>query len=416
MEVPLDEAVSRHEPGPAGSGGLVPLGPTFPGLDGIRAVAALLVVVNHFDAAAELTNPGYLAKGVQAWVERFGNLGVAVFFALSGFLLFRVFVQAFVDRRPFPRVAPYFLRRFVRIFPAYWVVLFVFIEVMGDAQVHSVLDGVTYFGLLQNYRFGYLPLGLFTAWTLVIEVSFYVVLPLIAWLTARVAVGTGRAQRSYLGTVWLLIGVGVASRAWSLWVLTPRSAATGSWLRLDHVDQWLIGYLDWFAVGMLLAVLHVRFGGPRLRLREACEWLGQHTWRPWLVALLCYWLVVRLHLPRWEFVGFTDLQAFGRGILLPAAAVFLILPLVFGEHDRGFGRRVLSTRAMRALGAVSYGIYLWHIPVIREVDRWAGAGEPLHEPAVRFVVVLVATIAVATASYWIVERPLMRLARAALPS
>ena len=83
---------------------------------------------------------------------------------------------------------PFWLRRFVRIFPAYWIALTAFVYFFGFASIHGVANFLTFFGLLQNYRGGYALFGFGIAWTLVIEVSFYLALPLINQI-ARVVAG-----------------------------------------------------------------------------------------------------------------------------------------------------------------------------------------------------------------------------------
>ena len=98
------------------------------------------------------------------------------------------------------------------------------------------------------------------------------------------------------------------------------------------------------------------------------------------------------------------------GSFVFAVLVAVVITAVM-RAPRGLLGRIFAVRTMVAIGVISYGIYLWHWPVIRELERWAGPGQVLHQPAVRLVVAVVGTVALAACTYAIVERPLMRWAR-----
>ena len=120
-------------------------------------------------------------------------MGVAFFFVISGFLLYRPFLAARFAGRPAPRIRDYARRRVLRIVPAYWLALTVLTATVGLCGAFS-RDWWIYFGLLQNNSQATVLCGIGPAWSLCIEASFYVALPLWALLMARVQRGRSRGR------------------------------------------------------------------------------------------------------------------------------------------------------------------------------------------------------------------------------
>ena len=155
-------------------------------LTGVRALAALTVMGTHAAYGTGLLSAGYLGL-LSARLE----VGVAIFFVLSGLLLFRPWVQAAVDGGDAPGVWRYARNRFRRIMPAYLVTVLL---VYGVYEVRPVQPnpGHTWTGLVRNltltqiysddYFTAYLHQGLSQMWSLAVEVAFYAVLPLLALL------------------------------------------------------------------------------------------------------------------------------------------------------------------------------------------------------------------------------------------
>ena len=379
----------------------------FPCVDGLRAVAALSVFVYHASSVFFQQDHRFVPNAVLDWLNPLGFFGVAVFFVISGFLLFRPYVLAAFDTRPGPRLLPFWKRRFFRIFPAYWVALAVVVFVLGQATFASVGEALTSFGLLQNYRYRN-PVGLGVAWTLVIEVSFYLVLPGLAWLIRTVSDRSPDRRfklRVHLVALMLLAGVGLAVRCAYFLNGSFGTPARGSWFTPFMADTWLLAYLDWFALGMALAVgsAWLAVGGSVPRVVEL---LGRVPALSWLLALECYWIVVQLGLGRFSSgVPSSPVQSILLWTCLGLAGVFFVLPVVFGPQLSGGIRRVLRARVAVMLGVVSYGIYLWHLPVWLQSVEWLPSGVPM---AVQFAIVLAVTVLIAVASWEIIERPIIR--------
>ncbi len=238
--VPIRASTASTQPRAAVAPAVTPPpgNPRFPLIDSLRAVAALSVLVYHvgfFGHVQQTNGYGALLAGL--------SVGVAIFFVLSGFLLYRPFFSAQLAGRPAPRVGDYARRRVLRIAPAYWfalTALAIFPGLVGVFTSHWW----RYYGLLQNYAPQVLiqASGIPVAWSLGIEVSFYAALPLYALLTRRLTSGcappvTVRRQ---------LIGLGG---------LAAVSLLLG-WIRLGAATPpLLLTFFDWFALGMALAVL-----------------------------------------------------------------------------------------------------------------------------------------------------------------
>ena len=316
---------------------------------------------------------------------------MTLFFLLSGFLLYRPFVVARLAGETFPRVRSYLWRRALRILPAYWIAL-TLIAVAGGTHIHGPRDVLFYYGLLQIYSHYHVLGGLVQAWSLCTQASFYLFLPMYAWLLWR---ASGRVIGSELAGVMGLYAIGLGFRALVL-LQHPQSAG--------EALTWLPANLDWFALGMGLAVLSARPARERATGRAgvpALVWVA--------LAGASYWVVAtRLGLPR-GIESLSTPQAIGRQVLYGATACFLLVPAVFGPPDVGFVRRLLGSRLARAGAAVTYGVYLWHDFWMEKVVGWTHM-RPFHGA---FGALLAATIALALAtaivSRVVVERPALAL-------
>jgi peptidoglycan/LPS O-acetylase OafA/YrhL len=373
----------------------------FPHVDALRAIAALLVVGTH---AAVFAGADYPGSVVGHYAQRL-EVGVAIFFVISGFLLYRPFAAARAGGTPAPLTGPYAWRRALRIVPAYWLALTVSALVLGTAGVFTASGVPTFFAFGQAYRESTLGGGLTQAWTLTIEVAFYAFLPLWAWLLRRLP---GRSLRT---EALALAGLAVASLIWKAIVL---SGMDPQQIRITPLLLALPSYLDEFALGMGLAVatvwLHDR-PHPPAAVRLIDRWPGL----AWGVALVAFWVVsTRIGIGDHLFEPMTPAQYLTRHLLYALIGVSLVLPAAIGTPGRGAVRRVLSSRVLGWLGMVSYGIFLWHFTVLTLLERWGFRDiAPVHPYLAWPLAAVVLSAAVAAASWYGLERPALSLKRLA---
>ena len=374
-------------------------GVTFPLLDGVRAIAALSVVALHCTVQAD-----WFRGWEGAYVRQLAG-GVTVFFLLSGFLLYRPFVRARFAGDRIPAVGRYLRRRIVRIVPAYWLALTALAAWPGLPGAPLGLASWRYYLFLQDFHRSTLFDGLGTAWSLGTEMSFYVLLPVYAAVLAR---GTRRLASRRRVSVELALLAGLS--ALSLVARTTLSA------KHPNLGYTILGTWDWFAIGMALAVVSVACEGAE-RQPLLVRLVRRRPSLSWLAAFAALTLAAAY----WERTHRYDAYAGGAlHYIWAVMALFVLLPAVFGV-ERGAPRRVLANPVVAWLGVVSYGIYLWHLPLVPEVDRAlaAVAGRP-HHGAVGAVAITVCTsacaIGLAALSYVLVEKPLLALRDRALPS
>jgi peptidoglycan/LPS O-acetylase OafA/YrhL len=308
----------------------------------MRAVAALLVVATHAAFATGDLAHGYLG----AIYARF-DIGVAVFFALSGFLLFRPWVTAAATASAPPSVTRYTRHRARRIMPAYLV------TVLATFAVYTVFapgpnPGQTWHGLIryltltQIYTDDYLSTllhpGLSQMWSLAVEVAFYASLPAIAYLLLRrrpdrpPATLTKLAALTALTPAWLIVAKTTD--------LLPASAG-----------MWLPGHLACFTGGMALAVLAVR--GVR--------------WNAWVTLPLAIGLFLAVATPIGGVIVGTDPPwvPVTKALLYAAISMLVVGTVVLGSPGRY--TQILSSRPMVWLGEISYEIFLVHAAVMAVV-------------------------------------------------
>jgi peptidoglycan/LPS O-acetylase OafA/YrhL len=309
-------------------------------LTGIRAVAALLVVGTH---AAYTT--GKYTHGYWGLVGARMEIGVPIFFVLSGFLLFRPWVKSAATGGPPPSLSRYARHRVRRIMPAYVVtVLFAYVlyhfRTAGPNPGHSWLGLARNLTLTQIYCDGYLGKylhqGLTQMWSLAVEASFYVVLPPLAYLLA----------------------VLVCRRRWQprlmLAALAALALISPAWLVLVHADHlfpdgarlWLPTYLAWFLGGMALAVLQ------RMGVRG-------YAFVAIPLATICYFIVSTPIAGAPTTSPASLREAVVKTCFYAVIATLAVAPPALGDH--GWYYRLLATRPMVWLGEISYEIFLIHL-------------------------------------------------------
>ncbi|MGO9872988.1 MAG: acyltransferase family protein [Acidimicrobiia bacterium] len=364
----------------------------YPCFDGIRAVAVLMVIVYH---------SVFFATWFDTWGGRFlGNLnaGVWIFFVTSGFLLYLPFAAEHLRDGPHVSRRGYATRRFARIFPAYWAVIAFFTFVVPRATIKGVGGFAQSLTLTFTYVRARNPflVGLPPAWSLVVELTFYAFLPFYAAAIGRLA-RRWRALTVELVGVAVLCAIGVGA------IVAIAQGYDAPWITVlpQHVAA--------FALGMFLAVLS---SAPlRARTVTRLERLGRPAWIWWglafavFVAILLVWRIEPLG-------ALTAAQTIGLNLCDTLIGFFVVIPAVLGPQHHGAIRRVLRSRTVTFLGVISYGLYLWHWFLLEVVQEdWLGW--PLRHG--NWVVVFLAgfpvVLAAAAASWYLLERPILRWAR-----
>jgi peptidoglycan/LPS O-acetylase OafA/YrhL len=371
-----------------------PGNPRFAPVDGLRAVAAMAVLITH---TAFLS--GFNGHGFAGQITARLDAGVALFFVISGFLLYRPFVAARFQGRPGPTIRRYARRRIIRIVPAYWLALTVLAIWPGLPLVHSHLWWV-YYGFLQDYRVAWVGGGIGAAWSLGVEVQFYILLPLyalgLARLLARRSVATQlRAEYAVLAA---LGSASILVRGLSFADKSP-----------DTVSQTIAGTFFWFALGMGLAVTSGRWHDVPVAQRPApLRLVARRPLVPWAAAAASLIAVSQIGMPTLSLAGYTLTDWILGHILYGLAAFCFAVPIMLGVPERGgIPERLLTLRPIAWLGLISYGIFLWHHPLtgqFRHVQDWTSHGSSI----IYTLSVFGAATAAATVSYYVLERPLLR--------
>ncbi|MCW2999349.1 MAG: acyltransferase [Solirubrobacterales bacterium] len=373
----------------------------FPHFDALRAVAAVSVLLFH---AIGFWGGG-LADGAagRSFIARL-EVGVPVFLAISGFLLYRPFVAAHAAGRPPPAAGAYAWRRVLRIVPAYWVALSVSAAVLSWSYVFAGTDWLTYYGFGQLYTAPPLQRGAIApAWTLGIEVSFYVFLPV--WCAAlRAGRGAARPRAQVLRRHAVAVaGLWVASVLYS--VLLLATGAVDDPVRTnDPALLALPGTLHTFALGMALAVASVALEGRPLPAVIAA--VERRSWLPWAVALAAFCTsAVAIGLTGAPDQAVSPAQYLAKWQLYGLVAVGLLWPAVFGDQRRGAVRRLLGLAPVAWIGVMSYGVYVWHWPVLMQLQRWGLGSVAVHPYVLWGATALAVSVALGGLSYALVERP-----------
>ncbi|NUP03384.1 MAG: acyltransferase, partial [Nonomuraea sp.] len=327
-------------------------------LDGVRAVAAFAVLLFHVSMEAGTA----LEPGFMGGVLSRGEIGVPIFFTLSGLLLYRPWAAQVLlgDRAPDTR--RYLWKRFFRIMPAYWLVVAVALLLWGGAHRDDVwtwaqMVSLTHIYDLAPWWYGLGPKGLGQMWSLAVELTFYLTLPLMAAVLRRFALRGSpdlrtRGRRLIVG----LAAFAALSYVYTIFEFFPDYRP---WMNV-----WLPRSWTFFVPGMALAVLTVwarAEDGPVRRLSAA---LASSWGTLWVIAGLAY-LIAATPVTGPRAVGLGGIwTAFYEQGLYTLVAFCLVAPAALEPERPTRVRALLGGRLMSYLGQISYGVFLWQFVVI----------------------------------------------------
>jgi peptidoglycan/LPS O-acetylase OafA/YrhL len=342
----------------------------------MRACAAIGVVVTHV-----AFQTGH-SSGVDGRLFGRFDLAVAVFFALSGFLLWRGHAAAERDLKPRPRTGHYLRSRVVRIMPAYLVAVVVILTLLPDSDHASLTVWLANLTLTQIYVPLTLTGGLTQMWSLSVEVTFYLALPILAWLARRIPVGARLPAIAALGAL---------SWAWGWLPLAVLGGGPGA-----NPLNWPPAYFSWFAAGMVLAELvHSPLGWVHR--------LARHRVAMAAIAVAAYLVAASPLAGPAGLVPSSAAQFSVKTAMGSVVAFALLAPLVLDRPDTP--HRLLGSTFMVTLGRWSYGLFIWHLAALDMVFPVLGIFAFNGHMPVVLALTLVFGIAIAAVSYALVESP-----------
>lgn len=377
--------------------------PRFPLTVGLRGIAAIAIVVGH---AWFFTGGfgGFTTSLPNRLVVRWDGV-VAIFFMLSAFLLYRPMIAQRVGGPVAPKVPAYAWRRFLRLFPAYWVALtalaifpglfgvfshnwwafYSLTDFLDLKHLHSVCPAT------EEFRCG-LP----QSWTLGIDLTFYVALPFYAGLTGLLT--RGRQPAGWMRVELAVVGVLAVASLWAGG--HPLDFREHEWFRYSF-----IGHFYWFALGIVLAVLSVAYSHRKSPPRPI-RFVAANPLLCWAGGFGVYLLTVFAFSDAPFVFDFNNSEYLMLNVIQGVGGVLFFLPAVFGNPNRGLPARVLGHPALMWVGLISYGLLLWHGTVAVMLGSLFGSGEGYWTVLIAEIVI---AVPMAVLSYYLVERPLMKL-------
>lgn len=351
-----------------------------------------MVFAVHFGQIAQLRG-SWGPFDLHRFLEN-GNTGVALFFALSGFLLSRPYWQALQLRSPLPPSGQFFMRRVARIVPAYFFCLTTLIIVNRLWQEDSWPgDALLHYGLVFNF----FEANIFSInppfWTVAIEFQFYLLLPLMFYAFWRLQARTAALMFAALALATYFVHWKLASSLTANLVDGMTLSPVWSYSLLAHFPLFLFGVLSAWYFG----TRPFKRWSPSEVIapgRELVIWLASVV----LLVILGTQLDDLLQIPHGRYN-------------LPFVPALMCLLIVLAPLT-ATGWLLLDNSAMRGIGTVSYGVYLFHLPILHVIARLMPKQglDPNSNWLAFGLTGLLVTLAIATASYVLLERPIRRWA------
>ena len=326
-------------------------------------------------------------------------MAVSIFFVLSGYLLFKPYVEAMLLSAPFPKTQDFYLKRLVRIMPAYWIALIVLwgIRATNIPNISGLLRNIFLIHPLTSQN---VFTGIHQAWTLSIELFFYLCLP---WFAKFIRVWTkNKLLNVAVRNIFILLLLFYSS-AYIFQIVFSQ-------VRFKIFETHAIlfpAHLDSFALGMTISVVVVA-----LNVLPALHDTQDKLARMWPIFFFIsgaswFWssqLGLALAFEKTSF----HIELIGH-FLYGISAVAFVLPFCLNQGS-SLTAKIFGSRVCVWMGTISYGMYLWHNLFLD--GHFANTYLPYRIGdmgiATRLLVTIPGSIAIATVSYYLIERPLIR--------
>jgi peptidoglycan/LPS O-acetylase OafA/YrhL len=390
------------------------LRPHYPCLEGLRTIGVMALFFQHTGFTTGLQSRPHFS-----WMGHL-ELGPAMFFVLSAFLLYQPFVTSNFASRIAPNAKRFLKARAFRVIPAYWVALTLLViffranpndPFSGGIKIDGWQDFLAVALFAQVYFPKWFFHGITSAYTLDAEVIFYIFLPAYALAVRRWCRGLSLDQK-LRRELYALAVLAAGSFAWRTILEVRYEAVRRTCTDEQHArlacaaTQWFPGYADYFALGMAVAAI----ASWRLMRGEEPRWLQRIGAAPdlmWGIAFVLfigYSTLLGTHGLDYVPPFRAEMRHFTNGVIV----LFLLLPGVFGLQSRGGVRRFLQWKPIAYTGLVSYGVYLWHQGWTDKAMQWTNS-VPLHANFVLITSIAVAmSVLTATVSWYWLERPINR--------
>lgn len=365
-------------------------------LDGYRGLAAAMIVVYHTYEYSMDWHPRYqrefsgLAHPVAMLFQNL-DVGVSLFFVLSGALLFRPFARSLLDASSLPSIRAFFRRRVLRIVPVYYVALLVLWPFTALGRPDAWCDLVEHLTFTHIFDMPHVTDIIGVEWSLADEMIYYLFIGVFGVVVARFCRRLATPAARFRLLAGLLAAGAMIGAAYRFWCAATNPTST--WGTFNPLSRF-----DAFAFGMLVALVAARWPGlvasrtPAIALRAGG------------FALIV--VAMALRSATWAMYLYVH-------SLASAGFALILLVSVAGPATAPW-ERFFGSRPLGWLGAISYSLYLWHLSILLAASHGPIALTPPafgRNVAIEFALAL----AVATVSYRLIERPALRLRYRAAP-
>lgn len=397
-------------------------------LDGIRAIAALLVAGFHIDQFNHTDLWPAWKYPLPSALITFGGSGVTLFFVLSGFLLFMPYARALLFEAKWPSARQFYIRRALRILPGYYVALTLIViffqpQYLQPAYWKRLLLFITMFMDSTPQTVGKLN-GPF--WTLAIEWQFYMLMPLLmlgfSLVMNRLQGVPKRRFFIVLGCCLVLITYGLAMRYIGIYCARhPDQTFHLPHIVLKGLLFFLFGmngkYLENFAMGMIICTCyiyaqHPKYGvGLQDRLQQNSRWLRRLGLVLLLFTAIWHFQVLQMRVPQFDLLNpWNGKFSWLNEMIIATGYSAWILAILFGSRAL---TGLFSFTPLLKLGMISFSLYMWHLPLLHLYNDKILPHLHLVGPHLIYlsywIWFFIFIVPFSTASYLLVERPFMKL-------
>ena len=368
-------------------------------LDGVRGLAVLIVFLFHYGGG---THSSFTPMKWFGYVNKGGWSGVVLFFVLSGFLITGILWDSFDDPQWWRK---FFARRSLRIFPLYYLSLA--LVLIAAALVHTASAAwhvmwVPALFLENSPALGGLadtlpsPLGIFHLWSIAVEEQFYLVWPWLLWLFARQRTEGARREAMWMCRIIFLLSLILRFYIWRH-MLWAHMASPDAWAHALPVQAGALAAGGWLALA---------YRGP--------EWERVVRMAPAAFAFgTVGFLIAGMRSHNFETTG-AHMMTWGLPLVTVGFAGMVALTLTNGLTARCFRMGWL-----RWLGNISYGVYVFHMLLLRPIsaitDRVARGRGPMVHNAAMFLIAALMSLGAAWLSYHAFEKQFLRLKKYFVP-